>query len=340
MLYLNPFCYQVFMAESPNLSETVVESTIEKETVLPNPMLRDVMVANPHTAKSMTLLEQLDDRFVPMPDYMKAQILAGRSIQNLKQELEAQLAGYKLKKAKAMNNIVRYYSEEFDPLTASDSLMALYQEDNTLKSSYRLAWLYLERGEYLLGNNTMNNIPALFDFCGNEQLEYNQMADIYNMLSSLYQNSGTMDSLTASQVSDLQILSSVGEQGPRAYARNILLAMDEIAYQEPILFPNSLKSSEAVEEYENLIETPAPGMLEIYPNPAKDYVIIQYKLDTEKDGKIEIQDMAGTAKHVLPFTQIQDKITLITQGWSPGMYIATIKIDGSTIESVKFTLVK
>jgi len=123
------------MAKSPNLSETVVESTIEKEEVLPNAMLRDVMVANPHTAKSISLLEQLDERFEPMPDYMKAQILAGRSIQNLKQELEAQLAGYKLKKAKALNNIVRYYNEEFNPITASDSILALYQEDNTLKST-------------------------------------------------------------------------------------------------------------------------------------------------------------------------------------------------------------
>ncbi len=76
--------YNELMAESPNLSEAVVESTIEKETVLPNAMVRDVMVANPHTAKSLVLLEKLDDRFDPMPDYMKAQILAGRSIHNLK----------------------------------------------------------------------------------------------------------------------------------------------------------------------------------------------------------------------------------------------------------------
>jgi hypothetical protein len=332
--------YNELMAESPNLSETVVESTIEKESVIPNAMLRDVMVANPHTAKSITLLEQLDERFDPMPEYMKAQILAGRSIQNLKQELESQLAGYKLKKAKAMNNIVRYYIEQLEPQAASDSILALYQEDNTLKSSYHLAWLYLEKGEYLLGNNIMDNIPTLFNLTDNKELEYNQISGVYNILSNLYQNSATIDSLTASQVGELQTVVNDGEKQPQAYARNILLAINEISYAEPVLFPNNLKSSEAIEEYENLIDTQAPRMLEVYPNPSKDYVILQYKLDAEQAGKIEVQDMTGTTKHVMQLTATRDQVTLITQDWNPGMYIATLKIDEKTIESVKFTVVK
>jgi len=332
--------YNELMAESPNLSETVVESTIEKESVIPNAMLRDVMVANPHTAKSISLLEQLDERFEPMPDYMKAQILAGRSIQNLKQELEAQLAGYKLKKAKALNNIVRYYNEEFNPITASDSILALYQEDNTLKSTYQMAWIYLQNGEYQQGNNLINNIPSLYDLSDNEQLDHNQLEGIYNMLLGIFQNGYPIDSLTASQVNELQMLASDGEPRPQAYARNILLATDVIAYQEPILFPNMLKSSEAIEEYDKLAKAQAPGILEVYPNPSKDYVILQYNLETEQEGKIEIKDMSGTTRLVLSFIGLQNQVTLITRDWNSGMYIATLKIDGKSTESVKFTLVK
>mgnify|MGYP006290984813 CR=1 FL=1 len=332
--------YNDLMEESPNLSETVVESTIGKENVLPNPMVRDVMVANPHTAKSITLLEKLDERYDPMPGYMKAQILAGRSIQDLKQELEAQLAGYQFKKAKAMNNLVRHFTEMPDTEAATDSLMDLYQQDNTIKSNYQLAWLYLKNGACQSGNNVMGNIPASFNLSETEQVEYNQMAAIYNMLMGLYQDDQPLDSLSVTQVDDLQIMAVDGENQPRAFARNILLALGEISYDEPILFPDHMKSTEMVEEYRELVNTPEPGMLEVYPNPAKDYVILQYKVGAEQKGQIEVQDILGMIKQVLPITGAQDQLTLITKDWNPGIYIATLTIDGNTKESIKFALVK
>jgi len=332
--------YNELMAESPNLSEAVVESTIEKETVLPNAMVRDVMVANPHTAKSLVLLEKLDDRFDPMPDYMKAQILAGRSIQTLKQELESQLAGHQSRKAKAMNSIVRYYRDELEPQVASDSLLALYQSDNTIKSSYSLAWLYFERGEYLSGENVMDNIPNQYTLNENDQQQYTNMASIYTMLSDLYENGNTLTSLSASQKTTLQTLAAEGSIPARAYARNILMSMGELEYDEPILFPDMLKSAEAIEEYEKLLETEAPKQLSVYPNPSTGYVILEYKLEMEAEAEIEISDLNGRLVRTINTSGIQDQLTLITEGWKPGVYIASLRLDGKTTESVKFTLVK
>jgi len=118
------------------------------------------------------------------------------------------------------------------------------------------------------------------------------------------------------------------------------LALDEIAYDEPILFPNLLKSSEAKVGYENLINAQPPQILEVYPNPSKDFVILKYKLDTEQEGIIEIQDVSGKTIQILQFTEIQDQITVATQDWNAGLYIASIIMDGKSIESIKFTLVK
>jgi hypothetical protein len=71
--------YNELMATSPYLSDSVVESAIVKEDVLPNALLRDIMVANAHSSKSEVLMNTLDTRWDPMPDYMKEQILKGRS---------------------------------------------------------------------------------------------------------------------------------------------------------------------------------------------------------------------------------------------------------------------
>jgi hypothetical protein len=334
--------YNELLSESPNLSETVVESSIEKEDVLPNAMVRDVMVANPHTAKSSTLMAMLDERFDPMPEYMKAQILAGRSIQTLKQELESKLAGYKLKKAKAMNGLVRYYLEELgDPVAASDSLVALFSSDNTLESSYKLAWVYMDRGDFQAGTNIINNIPASYSLTDDQVLDHNNLASIYGMLSGLYQNGDNLEALTGNQLSQLQLIASSEKQSQaRAYARNILLALDAIEYQEPILHPDILKSTEIDEQYKELMEVMPPKILEAYPNPSSNYIVIEYNLDMDRSATIEITDINGKPVKTIVTDGKQDQITLVTEKWETGLYIATLEIDGKSVESTKFTVIK
>ncbi len=51
--------YTELIDKSPYLSDTVVSTAIEKEKVLPGAMIRDVMVANPHTAKNDELINKL-----------------------------------------------------------------------------------------------------------------------------------------------------------------------------------------------------------------------------------------------------------------------------------------
>ena len=76
-----------------------------------------------------------------------------------------------------------------------------------------------------------------------------------------------------------------------------------------ILFPDFLKSLEAIEEYENLLNTKPPQMLEVYPNPSKDYVILGYNLEKEVEGSIEINDITGKTIYTVTTTGKQDQIT-------------------------------
>ncbi|MFU8844742.1 MAG: S8 family peptidase, partial [Bacteroidales bacterium] len=72
--------YNQIMSVTPFVSDTVMAAAIEKESVLIDAMIRDVMVASPESAKDDKLLEKLDNRFNPIPDYMLGQILQGRSL--------------------------------------------------------------------------------------------------------------------------------------------------------------------------------------------------------------------------------------------------------------------
>jgi hypothetical protein len=120
--------YNELMGKSPYLSDTVVGAAIEKEDVIPGAMLRDIMVANPHTAKSDNLLQKVDSRFDPLPDYMKAQILAGRSLVSLKEEMESNLARYHLQKSRLINGLIHHYLKADLP-GGNDSVINLLQTD-------------------------------------------------------------------------------------------------------------------------------------------------------------------------------------------------------------------
>lgn len=326
--------YNELLNNSPYLSETVVGTSIEKETVLPNSMLRDVMVANPHTARSLELLQMLDERLDPMPAYMKAQILAGRSIQSLKSELEGQLAGYRMQKARAMKGLARHFRET----SAPESLLALYQADNSLHSRYMVAWLHLQRAEYQQGQAVMNGIPTLVSLSDDESAEYQDMLTLFTMLKSVFETGGNLIDLTPAQLSQVQTLEANGNGFAAVYARNIRIALGETDYEEPVLLPDPYKSAAAVEEYQNIMEAEAPGMLQVFPNPAKDFVILGYALENETNGTIEVRDIKGTLVYNRDFSGKQDQLTVSTSKWIAGTYVINLMIGDKTIETVKLTI--
>nr|NQU89255.1 T9SS type A sorting domain-containing protein [Bacteroidota bacterium] len=331
--------YNELMAESPNLSETVVGSTIEKEDVIPGSMLRDIMVANPHTAKSDVLMDKLDERFDPLPGYMKAQILTGRSLVSLKEEMESNLARHKLKKARAFNGLIHYYSNPANVQGGNDSVLLLLQQDGDLQSKYRLAMLQLEAGNWQQGESILENLPALYNLQEDQLAAHQNMVGFYNMAVEVMASDSGWHAGASGQIQQLYAL--VSEIVPASvYAKNILISLGEMTYEEPILMPDLYKSSEAIEEYNQLLASEPPSLLEIYPNPAKDYLIIGYTLDmTEVNGVVEIKNLKGELVTTIPFTEPVDKHTVLTQNWKSGTYIVTLVVNGKVMESIKFILI-
>jgi len=79
-------------------------------------------------------------------------------------------------------------------------------------------------------------------------------------------------------------------------------------------------------------------VFKVYPNPSKDYVILEYKIEAE--GLIEIKNITGKTIKTISTTEKQDQVTVLTENWQTGVYIANLTVNGKSIESVKFTIVK
>ncbi|MDP3462783.1 MAG: T9SS type A sorting domain-containing protein, partial [Bacteroidales bacterium] len=96
-----------------------------------------------------------------------------------------------------------------------------------------------------------------------------------------------------------------------------------------------------VGDQEIKVETTLTNILQIFPNPAGDYCIIEYDLSMfEGETNIAITDLYG--RNLLSFnpenTHTQKTISLA--GFSAGVYFVNLSINGIRKESVKLIVVK
>lgn len=335
--------YSDLMNNSPYISDTVMEAAIEKEEVLPNVMIRDVMVANPHNAKDDALMEKIDERSDPMPDYMKAQILLGGSLVSVYEDLQSNLAFYRQQRTLAFNALVKHYlTDTINPISSTDSLMLLLENENSLSTKYRLAFLHLQQGADSLGQSILSNIPQQFNLSDEELDVFQQLQSFYDLMVNLAQQGKTFAGADSIQIDALYDIEAQQAGIVSVYARNILLALGEISYDEPILTPDFLKSSATAQEYDELMKAlDDHHYMKIFPNPAGKYIIIEHNLETEpKNAYVEIHNTKGEIVKNIKLTGKQNQQTLDVNKLKTGVYIATLYVNSKEVESVKFTKMK
>ena len=62
-------------------------------------------------------------------------------------------------------------------------------------------------------------------------------------------------------------------------------------------------------------------------------------MELEKNGIIEVKNVNGIVVNQVKTERLQDQVTVKTQNWKSGLYIATLKVEGKLVESCKFTLI-
>ncbi len=334
--------YTELMNKSPYLSDTVISTAIEKEDVLPGVMIRDIMVANPKAAKSEKLILKLDQRWNPLPEYMKAQILTGRSIVSIREETESRHTAFKLQRAKYFNSLVKYYMKDtVNPAASADSLVSLLENEHDLKAKYLLSFIDAKQGDWDAGFDVLNAVPTQFDFEAEQSLLHTQMTTYYQLLHGLAQQGKSPLQADSNDITVLENIEQADAGEISAYARNILWALNEIEYNEPVLVPDVMKSTSVAAAYGEIMKkvAEAPHILSVKPIPAKDFVIIEYCFDLDTEATVEIFDMNGNVKYEKCISGKQDALTVDTGKWKAGVFLAILKINGKTIENVKFTVV-
>lgn len=335
--------HQALLGESPYLSDTVMKSAIEKESVLPNAMIRDILAANPQSAKTNSVLEKLNDRVLPMPEPMMNEILAGQSQISPKEVLEGEIAFHSAKRKQTFNRLVRDYKMDMVSPSAYDSLLDLLSDEPSIQAKYLLAFEYLKQGDTTQALSTLNAVPAQFILSGNQQTVYAGYVNYFSLLTTLKREQRSIMELTQDETAMTETMAASNPEPIAGYARNILRANQTLTYREPILLPDLTKST-AVNSWIKTGQISSEKYFRLFPNPAKDYVIIEYSVkEYQKPSDLIIFVITNQEGKMIENIQVnkqQDQFFLQTGTFKSGNYICSMYAGGNILQSQKFILIK
>jgi len=333
--------YMSLMGKSPYLSDSVMMAAIEKENVLPNVLIKDVLVANPQSAKSVEVIEKVEEKTNPFNGEMLAQVLLGTYYTASKENLEALHAYYGQSRSKALKYLKQSYLNDTVNTLALDSLVYLLQNEDGLHEKYELAGVYAGSGNWTAASGLLNSIPGQYSLNSFDQESYYDFMKFFNVMYELHQSGDGLDSLTVEQKGVLFDLADISMNLAGAYARVILKQTDEYLYVEPIILPEGefLKMGNIVFDLPNLVNYTYEHF-EVYPNPAKEYVIIDLLTGNSTGVLITLCDNFGRVMKSITIPRFQQHYVLGLNDIPSGIYIIKADCNGRNIGAKKFHIIK
>jgi hypothetical protein len=138
-------------------------------------------------------------------------------------------------------------------------------------------------------------------------------------------------------------LAMQGSEPIQTYSRNVLLAKNLISYQEPVDLPDETKSAPAGRDPKSA-KFLRPGSLKLFPNPAQQYVIVEYNFADEVSGSenMVLTIISGDGKTVEQYKIVkpQDQLLINCRNLNSGSYICKMACGKKTLGLGKFIISK
>jgi hypothetical protein len=267
---------------------------------------------------------------------MLGQILQGRSLISVYGDLMAAEVFYTNRMAFAGRVLKQIYASDTIGPAATDSLMVLLQNEKNMAAQEHLAFCYLQQTDSLAAVNALAAIPMQYTLDAQQLAEHALLTDYMNLLLTMQQPEPD-----SAEVDWLMNATLNGAGPANTFARNLLLAMELIDYDEPVLFPDATKSA-AVHQYPyGGAPAEAREQLEVYPNPAADHLIIKWMLEhPDASGTAQIAGLDGRIVSQFPLSGSAGQQVINTVGLKPGVYVVALIVNNKQIAAKKVSIYK
>jgi len=275
-----------------------------------------------------------------MPDSMWVEILQGMDTVGAMERLIGELDGWIQKRDLCFHALAELFLFDLIHDWAPDSLINLFESDQQLSTHYLLVQYYLNNLSFSEAGSELQAISSVFDLNERQYATHQNILSLVSVLPELFNDTTGFlvpDSLQR------QLLEQIAEDDhdlPGAWARNILIANRLLDYNEPIVNESTLKFSRK-EKYHWTHSRAMAAEMKVFPNPAEDYIIVEYAQKQHTDAVyLELFNSQGIKLQTYKLTKGTDQKIIYTGNLLPGGYLIQLVVKGTARESKKIIIIR
>ncbi len=290
--------------------------------VLPESIIFEVLAANPDELKKKALMEHLENKDNPLPDYMIEILESLTGNITYKTILQGQMAYHGSKQARAAGILLRDMLN--DSIRDEEAIRGFLAARQSLPMDMQLVDAFLESGETADALALAAMLPQLYNLTGDALVEHGRFMELKQLQAGLYNQQRNIFQLTEAEKAQLEelVAESTGLAGMQA--RNILAFVYGYDYCDcPSEVEEGLKAKPATTPPLHKLHEP---QIEAHPNPASTWVSFDYQLaGMAETALLEITDTQGRQLHRVELSNKQGQYVWDTRQVSPGLYYYTLK---------------
>lgn len=324
------------LGQSPYLSNEVLKAAADNTTVLPEAILLEILLANPDALYSNDLLDYLQNKAVPLPEWMMELLQASRGQITLRTLLESALAHYGSLRSDYIRDILTAY-ETTDTLYDEAEIRGWYARYKNYQADYQVVESFAREGQFQAARDFLNTLDMAYNLEGWALADKQNYADFMEFYLTMKENGKQESQLDSGEVLLLQALADASDEYTGSMrARAILNFFYGYEYMLTPTLPE--------EEDKSASTGPPPYVinyehLDIYPVPAADWVAFSYRiLPNRKNLTLTVANTMGVTTYQQKLQHTTGVHVVDVSGWAPGVYAYRILSDGGKVFSGTFVV--
>ncbi len=319
--------YKKLRSLDSKLSTEVIKALISNRN-FHNTFLIDVLLNNPIIFRDRNTLELIIDREPPLQTYLLNQ-LTDRYLNYSQLELLES----KRDNANAIKDALLTYEinkQWFpEPPDVSSALYPNILSTDNLQSSFMIASSYYMLEDQLASDEILLKATQTYP----DKID---AIESMGKLIKLNSNLANVDTLTDQHIAEIEDL--LNEEYTFIYAQNILKRYGQSEYTEPYILPGVPRTISMIEIPPFVIEG---NSFKIYPQPASNYIIIDYQYaDGFTGGHVELLNNTGQVIFQTPIQSNYGQEYVNISGLLPGLYIARLISGNHIIDRQKLLIIR